>query len=93
MSFSNETRSSRGLSTSAICLAFTTLLAVASFTGPAAAGWGNDNNRHDDHRDNRQGWNGGGYQPPPVVYYNNPPAYYAPPVVYGQGFGININIP
>jgi hypothetical protein len=74
------------------CVALTALLAVGSFAGSAAAGWGNDNDRHDA----RQNGNRNHYQAPPVVYdrYTTAPAYYAPPVVYGTGYdsGFNLNI-
>jgi hypothetical protein len=77
----------------ALCLAVTAAVAVASFTAPASAGWGND--RHDYNR-GQQGWNGNGnyYRAPPVVYqpYGNT-GYYAPPAVYGSGINLNINLP
>jgi hypothetical protein len=81
----------------ALCLAVTAAVAVASFTAPASARWGDQNERHDDRR-GQQGWNNGGgngnyYAPPPVVYqqYGNP-GYYAPPLVYGSGINLNIGL-
>ncbi len=82
----------------ALCLAVTAAVAVASFTAPASARWGDQNERHYDNR-GQQGWNNGGnygsyYSPPPVVYqqYGNN-GYYAPPLVYGSGINLNINLP
>ena len=80
----------------ALCLAVTAAVAVASFTVPASARWGNQNERHDYNR-GQQGWNGNGnyYQAPPVVYqpYYGNTGYYAPPAVYGSGINLNINLP
>jgi hypothetical protein len=79
----------------ALCLAVTAAVAVASFTVPASARWGDQNERHDNNR-GQQGWNGNGgyYNAPPVVYqpYGNY-GYYAPPTVYGSGLNLNINLP
>jgi hypothetical protein len=77
----------------ALCLVFTAAIAVASFSSVASARWGDQNERHDERRDDHQGWNRDYYRAPPVVYQNyNAPTYYAPPVVYGSGLGLNINI-
>jgi hypothetical protein len=81
----------------ALCLTVTAAVAVASFTAPASARWGGQNERHDNNR-GQQGWNNGGnygnyYAPPPVVYqqYGNN-GYYAPPLVYGSGINLNIGL-
>lgn len=106
MSNIGKTRSNRGLSARAVAGAtFIALLAFGSFASPAAARWGDQNERRDEWRnernernENRQDWNRGYYQTPPVVYerYYSAPTYYAPPVVYGPsydpGFGLNIII-
>jgi len=84
MSLIHETLHGRGLPAKALCLAFATLLAVASFTAPASARWAIGNNRGFDHGGARQGWNSNYYRAPPVVYQNyRNYDYCAPPVVYG----------
>ena len=96
MSLIHETLPGRGLPAKTLCLAFATLLAVASFTAPASARWDNGNNHGYDRGRGQQGWNGNGnyYRAPPVVYQNyGNDGYYAPPVVYGgYGSGLNFNI-
>ena len=99
MSSTFTTQATRGLTVA--CAAFTVLLAFGSFASPAAARWGDDNDRRneqhdqrDDHRDNRrdgdrdyrQDWNRD-YRAPPVVYQRyDAPTYYAPPIVYGPSY-------
>ena len=99
MSLIHETLHGRGLPAKALCLAFATLLAVASFSAPASARWDNGNNRGY-HGGGQQGWNRNNnyYRAPPVVYQNyyGNDGYYAPPVVYGgygSGLNFNINLP
>jgi len=106
MSIVLTTRPNRGPSVkTAACAALAALLAVGSYATPVAAAWGDQNDRRNEwrndrneHNENRQDWNRDHYQAPPVVYerYYTAPTYYAPPVVYGpsydSGFGLNINI-
>jgi|GEM_PF-1056964 hypothetical protein len=89
-------------------LAVAACLALGTFAGSANAQGQNrgqenhdqDKNRDQDNRggDRRdgdrgnEGWGGNSYNAPPVVYYQTPSYYAPPPVVYGPGFGININI-
>jgi hypothetical protein len=103
MSNSDKTRSDYGLPAKTLaCGTVAALLAFASLASPAAARWGNENDRHNERterNEDRQEWHRGHYyRTPPVIYerYYNAPTYYAPPVVYGpaydSGFGLNINI-
>jgi hypothetical protein len=100
MSTNNETKSKRRLSAKVTAgIAISAMLTLASFAGPAYAGWSDRDDRgdhhdvhHDDHRGDRNDWHGSYYAPPPVVY-GGPyagPAYYAPPVVYGPAVGVNL---
>jgi hypothetical protein len=69
---------------------FTAILTLGAFTGTAGA---DERREHGDRggRGEHHGWNGGYYRAPPAVYgYERP--YYAPPVVYGPGIGLNLNI-
>src|SRR5271165_4921584 len=70
------------------------MVASVAFVGAANAdgGW-------DGRREHYRSWNGGYYRAPPVVYgspyassYYGAPTYYPPPIVYGPGLGLNIQI-
>jgi hypothetical protein len=84
-------------------LAVAALLALGTFAASANAQGQNRGQDKDHDQDNRggdrrdgnrgnEGWGGNSYNAPPVVYYQTPSYYAPPPVVYGPGFGININI-
>ena len=71
----------------------------AMFASGAIVGAANADGRWDGHRDHYRSWNGGYYRAPPVVYgspyassYYGAPTYYPPPIVYGPGVGLNIQI-
>jgi hypothetical protein len=79
----------------AACLALGTFAASANAQNRDQDKNHDQDNRGGDRRDgNRgnEGWGGNSYNAPPVVYYQTPSYYAPPPVVYGPGFGININI-
>ena len=75
------------------------LVLSAMFTSGAFVGAANADGRWDGHRDHYRSWNGGYYRAPPVVYgspyassYYGRSTYYPPPIVYGPGVGLNIQI-
>jgi hypothetical protein len=75
------------------------LVLSAMFASGAFVGAANADGRWDGHRDHYRSWNGGYYRAPPVVYgspyassYYGRPTYYPPPIVYGPGVGLNIQI-
>jgi Ni/Co efflux regulator RcnB len=92
----------------AACLALGTFAASANAQGQNRGQENHDQDRNrgqdkDHDQDNRgrdqrdgnrgnEGWGGNYYNAPPVVYYQTPSYYAPPPVVYGPGFGININL-
>ena len=75
------------------------LVLSVMFASGVFVGAANADGRSDGHRDNYRGGNGGYYRAPPVVYgspyassYYGRPTYYPPPIVYGPGVGLNIQI-
>jgi len=68
---------------------------AAVLVAGAMAATANARDEHWDHRDRDRGhgWRGGYYAPPaPPAYYYPPYSYAAPPIVYGPGLGLSVNI-